>query len=173
MLKIWTTQRASPCSQFSTFLSDLLARRNLCTLASRASVLVAMWCWLHYNEAQGAVFCFCGILMCLWLHFKCFTWFDIATMHVWIQLAIALEYVLIYYYENRTSSIRRDFTRSLSFIILVFGFLESQNALNFYFRRSKFSKFSGEHVLRSLVLASFACKCASHTIGACIRYKTL
>ena len=57
----WTTWRASPCSQFSTFLKDLLAKRNLCTAASRASGLAIKWYWLHYNEAQGTVFCFCGI----------------------------------------------------------------------------------------------------------------
>ena len=36
----------------------------------RASGLAAKWCWLYYDETQGAVFCFCGIPMCLWLHFK-------------------------------------------------------------------------------------------------------
>ena len=46
--------------QFST---GLLARRNLCTADSRASGLAAMWCWLHYDEAQlDALFCFICVL---------------------------------------------------------------------------------------------------------------
>ena len=110
------TRRASPCSQFSTYLRDLLARRNLYIAAFRARGLAAKWCWLHYNEAQGAVFCFCGISMCLWLHFKYFTWFGIATMHAWIQLAVPL--ILMYYCGNTASIIGRDLTRRLSFIII-------------------------------------------------------
>ena len=78
-------------SQFSTFLRDLLARRNLYTVTSRASGLAAKW-------------------------------FDIVTMHAWIQLAIAPAYVLMYYYGNTASSIRRDLTRRLSFIISVWLF---------------------------------------------------
>ena len=54
--------------QFSTFLRDLLAKRNLCTAAARESCLAAKWYWLHYDEAQDAVFCFCAL--CLRLHFK-------------------------------------------------------------------------------------------------------
>ena len=49
--------------QSTTFIRDLLARRNLCTAASRASGLAAKWYWLHYDEAQGLIFCFCGIPM--------------------------------------------------------------------------------------------------------------
>ena len=49
-------------SQFSTFLKDLLARRNLYTAASRASGLAAKWCWLHNDEAQEAAFCFICVL---------------------------------------------------------------------------------------------------------------
>ena len=46
-------------SQFSNFLKDLLARRNLCIAVSGASGLAAKWCWLiHNDEAQDAVFCF-------------------------------------------------------------------------------------------------------------------
>ena len=52
---------ASSWLNFPTFLRDLLARGNLYTVACRASGLAAKWCWLHYDEAQGAVFCFCGI----------------------------------------------------------------------------------------------------------------
>ena len=102
-----TTRRASPCSQFSTFLRDLLARRNLYTTASRESGLAAKWSWLHYDEAQGGAFCFCAIPMCLWLHFKYFTWFDIATMHAWIQLAVALTHLLTYYYGNTVIRLKR------------------------------------------------------------------
>ena len=36
----------------------------------------------------------------------------IATMHAWIQLAVALAHVLMYYYGNTASSIRRDLTRA-------------------------------------------------------------
>ena len=43
-------------SSVSTFLRDLLARRNLCTAASRASGLAANWYWFYYDEAQGAFF---------------------------------------------------------------------------------------------------------------------
>ena len=56
-------------SQFSTFLKDLLARRNLCIAASRASGLAAKWCWqIHNDEAQMqfsvlSVFCYGGISM--------------------------------------------------------------------------------------------------------------
>ena len=105
----WTTQRASPCSQFSTFLRDLLARINLCIAASRASGLAANWYWLYYDEAQSAVFCTFQILYLIWYSY---------TMHAWIQLAVALAYVLMYYYGNTASSIRRDLTASLSFIII-------------------------------------------------------
>ena len=95
-------------SQFSTFLRYLLSRKNQFAAASRASGLAAKWCWLHCGEAQDAVSVlsvFCVIPMCLWLHFKYFTWFVIATMHAWIQLAIALVYVLMCYYGNTASSI--------------------------------------------------------------------
>ena len=40
------------------FPKGSLARRNLCTEASRTSGLPAKWHWLHYDEAQDAVFCF-------------------------------------------------------------------------------------------------------------------
>ena len=54
-------------SQFST---GLLARRNQCTAASRASGLAAKWCWLHYDEAQDAVFCFiCALSQ--WYSYLC------------------------------------------------------------------------------------------------------
>ena len=47
------------------FPKDLLAKRNLCTAASRVSGLVAKikkWCWLHYDEVQDALFCFICVL---------------------------------------------------------------------------------------------------------------
>ena len=53
--------------------------------------------WFHYDEAQGAVFGFCGIPMCLFIvtFLKlCMVW-SIATMHAWKQLGAALVYVLI------------------------------------------------------------------------------
>ena len=100
------------------FPKGSFGQRSPCTAASRANGLAAKWCWLHYDEAKGPVFSFCGTPMCLLLHFKYFTWFDIATMHAWIQLPVALVYVLMYYYGNTASSIRGNLTRSLSFIII-------------------------------------------------------
>ena len=63
-------------SKFSTFVRDLLARRKLCTAASRESGLAAKWCWLYYDEAQDAVFCFICVLWytCMFLvTFRYFT----------------------------------------------------------------------------------------------------
>ena len=57
-------------SQFSTFVKDLLARRNLYTVASMASGLEAKWCWLHNDEAQDAVFCFICVLS-RWYSYLC------------------------------------------------------------------------------------------------------
>ena len=111
-------------------------------------------------------------IMCLWLHFKYFIWFDIPTLHAWIKLAVALAYVLMYYYGTKASSIRRDWTISLSFIIINVWLLESQNAMKFYLKRSKISKFSEGMLSNRLVLACLACKCTLHTIEVCISYKT-
>ena len=68
-------------------------------------------------------------------------------MYLWLAIAIAaLAYVLIYYYGNISNSIRRDLTRNLSFIIISVWLLESQNALKFNLRESKFSKFLGDDI---------------------------
>ena len=77
---------------------------------------------LWWSTKCSFLFYLCSVVhlsICLWLHFKYFTWFDIATMHAWIQLAIALAYVLMYYYGNTGSSISRDLTRRQSLIIII------------------------------------------------------
>ena len=62
MLKLpYLNYSKSLTMQSTTFIRDLLARRNLCTAASRANGITAKWYWLHYDEAQDAVFYFCGI----------------------------------------------------------------------------------------------------------------
>ena len=102
-------------SQFST---GLLARRNLCTAASRASGSAAKWCWLHYDEAQDAVFCFiCALSQ--WYNYLC-------TYMVSYSYSTGIyTNVLLWKYSQQLASIRRDLTRSLSFIIVIVGFLES------------------------------------------------
>ena len=98
-------------SLISQLSKDLLARRNLRTAVSRASGLAAKWCWLiHNDKAQMqfsvlSVFCYGGILC---------TYGQLQLQHGHMQL-------LIYYYGNIASSIRRDLPRSLSFIIIGFG----------------------------------------------------
>ena len=93
-------------------------------------VLASLWC-----EAQGAVFCFCGIPICAYgyilntLHNLIY----VATMHAWRQLAVVLVYILIYYHGKTASSIRRDLTRRLSFIIIsvwLFGEPKSSEILS-------------------------------------------
>ena len=104
---------------------------------------------------QGKWFSSWVVLASLWWSTRCsflFLWYmyvlmvtflilymiwHIATMHAWIQLAVALAHVLMYYYGNTASSIRRDLTRAWVSSSSVFGFLEKQNALKFYLRRSK------------------------------------
>ena len=66
-----------------------MARRNLCAAASRASGLAAKWHWLLYDEAQDAVFCFICVLS---------QWYTYVL--IWLAVAIALAYVLMYYYGN-------------------------------------------------------------------------
>ena len=66
-------------------------------------ILASLWwstrCIMKHKVQFSVLSVFCGLPMCLWLHFKYFTWFDIVTMHAWIQLIIALAYVLMYYME--------------------------------------------------------------------------
>ena len=99
-----TTQRASPCSQFWTYPRDLLARRHLCTAASRASGLAVTY-------VSGVGFIMMEHKVQFSVHFKYMVQYS---HHPWIQLAVAL----MYYYTNTASSIRRDLTRRLSFIII-------------------------------------------------------
>ena len=74
----------------------------------------------------------------------------------------------MYYYTNTASSIRRELTRRLSFIILAFW---RAKMLYSILEGPNFQNFLG-HALRPLVLACFACKCALHTIEICISFKT-
>ena len=58
--------------QFSTFLRNLLARRNLCTPGFRASGLAVKWCYFHYDEAQHAVFWFICVLWYSYSYAYCY-----------------------------------------------------------------------------------------------------
>ena len=91
----------------SSFHRDLIARRNLYTTATRASGLAANWLAIYIG------FIMMKHKVQISIHFKYFIWLDIATIHAWMQLAVVLAY-----YANTLSSIRRDTTRSLSFIII-------------------------------------------------------
>ena len=66
------TWRASPAIT-QLFTGSFSQNKHVhCSL--QASGLAAKWWWLHYDEVQDAIFCFCGISMCLWLHFKNFSY---------------------------------------------------------------------------------------------------
>ena len=81
----------------------------------------------------------------------------VATMHAWIQLAIAMAYVLMYYYGNTTNSIGRDLTINLSFMIIsVWLFWRVKMFWNSILKAPNFQNFLGGMLPDPLVLACFA-----------------
>ena len=115
MLKLpYPNYLKSLTSQFSTFLRDLLARRNLCTATSRASSLEAKWygfIMMKHRMQFSVLSVLCGTPMCLQLY-TINTLHDLiqlpcmhACMNTATQLHAALAYVLMHYYGNIASSI--------------------------------------------------------------------
>ena len=56
-----------PHQSVLNFRKGTLARRKLCTAVSRASGSTSKWCWLYYDEAQDAVFCFICVLFYIYV----------------------------------------------------------------------------------------------------------
>ena len=89
----------------SQFSRALLARRNLCTAASRASGLAAK-IMMKY-KVQFSVYLYSVVYLCAYgytLNILYMIWYSaLPCMHESVQLTIALAYVLMYYYGNTAS----------------------------------------------------------------------
>ena len=95
------------------------------------------------------------------------------TLHDLVQLKYMYEYSQLQHWHMYKCTIMEiqlavleeiQLTRSLSFIVISVWHFGEPNALKFYLRRYKISKFSEGVLSEPLVLACFACKFASHTI---------
>ena len=87
---LWLNCLKSLISQFSTFVKELWLEEN-CALQFLEQVVQhlsgAGFIIVKHRIQFSVLSVFCCRSMCLWLHFRYFIWFEIATMHACMNTA--------------------------------------------------------------------------------------